>query len=494
MYEFKLPDLGEGIHEAEILKWHLAQGEPIAEDAPLVDLETDKAAVTIPSPVGGTVVRLAGEVGETLVVGQVVAVIDDGAGTQSQSATPSRTTSAQRPAGAAAAEEEGAANVSAAAQRPVGAAAAGEVSAVAASATAQRAAGAAAAEEEGLGDSALPGDESIQERRRGPVPAAPATRRLARELGVTLGSIRGSGPGGRVTKGDVESAAAGQAVQANEEASEGPASRGEPRDLEPDAASTESQVRSGIPFLVVEPLPDFSALGPVEKEPLRSIRRKVARKMTQANLLVAQVSHTDEADITELDALRRRERERRQGQAGERLTLMPFVIKALVAGLKEYRMFNASLDPVREELVFKRYYNIGVAVDSPKGLLVPVIHRADGMSVLELAGALWDLAVRAREDRLEPQDYRGGTFTVSNIGNLGGFSPNPMVNYPEVALLGMGRAEPKPVVEGGDIVVRTRMPLALSFDHRIADGGEAARFMNDLKRRLSDPTALLLET
>lgn len=249
----------------------------------------------------------------------------------------------------------------------------------------------------------------------------------------------------------------------------------------------------GIPLLDIEPLPDFSQFGPVEIEPLRSIRRKVARKMTQASLLIAQVSHTDEMDVTELDALRRRERDKRRGQPGGSLTLMAFVMKAVVAGLKQWRMFNASLDPFQEQLVFKGYYNLGVAVDSPKGLVVPVLKDADRKSVLEIAAAVEDLARRARENELTADDFRGGTFTVSNIGGIGGFSPNPIVNYPEVALLGMGRAEPKPVVVDGEIAIRTRMPMVLSFDHRIADGGEAARFLSDLKRRLSDPVALLVE-
>jgi len=172
---------------------------------------------------------------------------------------------------------------------------------------------------------------------------------------------------------------------------------------------------------------------------------------------------------------------------------MAFVVKAVVAGLRSWRMFNASLDALRGEIVYKRYYNIGIAVDSPKGLLVPVIRDADRLSVLSISEAISDLAHRARSEQLGPEDFRGGTFTVSNIGNLGGFSPNPIVNYPEVALLGMGRAEPEPVVRDGDIVVRTRMPVALSFDHRIADGGEAARFVGEIKRRLEDPTALLIE-
>lgn len=474
MYEFKLPDLGEGIHEAEILKWHVSPGDAIGKDAPLVDVETDKAAVTLPCPVAGKIVSLAGGVGEVLHVGQVVAVIDDGAGA-SEVAPASGTPGPQVGPPTRAAALTPAAGVA-----PTPAAAVAPAPATAAPSG-------------------------------GPVAAAPATRRLARELGVDLRGVEATGPGGRVTSEDVQRASAGALAGSAEAPSapvrrEGSAVAGSgpaPSSAAETSATSPGTTGSsrpagglvaGIPLLEVEPLPDFSAFGPVDKEPLRSIRRKVARKMTQASLLVAQVSHTDEADVTELDALRRRERERRAGQPGSRLTLMAFVMKAVVAGLKQYRMFNASLDALGEEIVYKRYYNLGVAVDSPKGLVVPVIHEADRRSVLDLALALEDLATRAREDRLDAADFRGGTFTLSNIGNLGGFSPNPIVNYPEVALLGLGRAEPKPVVEGGEIVIQTRLPLVLSFDHRIADGGEAARFMNDLRRRLGDPAALLVET
>jgi pyruvate dehydrogenase E2 component (dihydrolipoamide acetyltransferase) len=249
----------------------------------------------------------------------------------------------------------------------------------------------------------------------------------------------------------------------------------------------------GIPLLDLAPLPDFSLHGPVEVEPLRSIRRKTARRMATASLLVAQVSHTDEANVTELDALRRRLVDSRAGQPGAKLTLLAFLVKAVVRGLKEWRMFNASLDPQKEQIIYKRYYHIGVAVDSGRGLIVPVIRDADRLSVVEIASEIDRLASAAREDRLVVAELRGASFTVSNIGNLGGFSPNPIVNYPEVALLGLGRARERPVVEAGQVVVRRVLPLALSFDHRVADGGEAARFMNALVRRLEDPLALLVE-
>jgi pyruvate dehydrogenase E2 component (dihydrolipoamide acetyltransferase) len=471
VYEFKLPDLGEGIHEAEILRWHISPGQEIERDAPLVDVETDKAAVTLPCPVAGTVVRLAGAVGEVIRVGEVVAVIEEG-GIEGKSA----------PKGSPQESLHAPPIVSPHAAPQASPPAAPEADSPARSGTGPVA--------------AAPEADSPAKSVTGPVAAAPATRRLARELGVDLGRVRATGPGGRVTPDDVRRASSRTPPEPASPAPIEEVSGKLPLDVPAKGASsgTGRGPGSGIPLLEVEPLEDFSLFGPVDKEPLRSIRRKVARRMTQSSLLLAQVSHLDEADVTELDALRRRERERRTGGQAPKLTLMAFVMKAVVAGLKQYRMFNASLDGVREELIYKRYYNLGVAVDSPKGLVVPVVHGADRLSVLGLAAALEELATRAREDRLEAADFQGGTFTLSNIGNLGGFSPNPLVNYPEVAILGLGRAAPKPVVRGGEIQIRTMLPLVLAFDHRIADGGESARFMNDLRRRLEDPMALLMES
>lgn len=415
MFEFRLPDLGEGIHEGEILKWHVAAGETVAEDAPLVDLETDKAAVTIPSPRGGRVVSVAGKPGDVLRVGDVLAVIDDGSG--------------------------------------------GEASAEG---------GRRASEAAGTSDG-------------GPVPAAPATRKLARELGVAIDSVPGTGPGGRVTPEDVRRAAA-------------KADAGTPAPEGPRLATLDSRLAapgsSPIPFLDLEPLPDFEAQGPVERLPLRSIRRKTARAMVTSMILIPHVAHLDEADVTELDDLRRR----RKAARGGALTLLPFVVKAVAATLRGHPAFNASLDPFREELVCKRFYNVGFATDTPRGLIVPVLRDADRTSVADLNDAIRALAERARDGTIEAGDLRDGTFTITNVGGLGGTGLIPAIFYPQSAILGMGRAGERPVVRDGQVVVRTILPLTLSFDHRIADGADAARFMGDLVRRLSDPETLLMET
>lgn len=438
MYEFVLPDLGEGIHEGEVLKWYVQPGETIVEDAPLVDVETDKAAVTIPSPRGGKVLSTNGKVGDTINVGDVVAVIDDGtgeaveAGPREVVATPPK----KKEALPTPVEAE-----------PVTAAA-------------------------------------------GPVPAAPATRRLAREMSVDIRLVPPSGPAGRVTIDDVKDFAAGKPV-APPEAER--AVTPEKCDLRAEAEFA-AHAASAIPLLDIEPLPDFVEFGPVEKEALRSIRRKVARKMVTSMVLIPHVAHMDEADVTLLEDFRKKEKQRREGQPGAHLTLLAFVVKAVTAGLRAAPRFNASLDPFKEEIIYKKYYNIGIAVDSGHGLVVPVIKETDRKSIIEIADDINDLAQRGREGKLEVSDMRGGTFTITNIGVLGGTGMMPTINYPEDAILGMGGVQEKPVVRDGQIVIRKMLPLTLAFDHRIADGADAARFVSEMVRQLSDPNLLLLET
>jgi pyruvate dehydrogenase E2 component (dihydrolipoamide acetyltransferase) len=445
VFEFILPDLGEGIAEGEILKWYVEEGGPIKEDEPLVDVETDKAAVTIPSPRGGTIHSLRGKVGDIVNVGDVVVVIDDGS------------------ADAAAAEDQAAEKVFAQPDAP-------EPEAV----------------PETVAPAAMPGV-------RRPVPAAPATRRLARQLKVDINLVAATGPGGRVTPEDVHRFAehGPAAAAAARPAEHIPAKR-----VADDTAFAEfaAHASATIPFLELEPLPDFSHEGPVEVEPLRSIRRKVARKMVTSMALVPHVAHMDEADVTDLDAFRVRERQRRGDGAGGRLTLLAFVMKAVTAGLREAPAFNASLDPFKEEIIYKKYYNIGFAADTGRGLVVPVINETDRKSIVQLADEIYRKATDAREGNLPAENMRGGTFTITNIGPLGGTALMPTINYPEVAILAMGKVQEKPVVRDGEIVIRKMLPLTLAFDHRIADGADAARFVAELVRQLSDPNLLLLET
>lgn len=446
MFEFILPDLGEGIAEGEILKWYVEEGGQIIEDEPLLDVETDKAAVTIPSPAGGKVVALKGKVGDIINVGDVVIVIDDGSGD------------------AAVVEEKAADSTFAEAARV-------ETAPV----------------PETHAPAAMPGV-------RRPVPAAPATRRLARKLKVDINLVTPSGPGGRVTPDDVHRFAdhgMTAPAAATEHTEHVPANQ-----VKDDTAFAEfaAHASATIPFLELEPLPDFSSDGPVEVEQLRSIRRKVARKMVTSMTLIPHVAHMDEADVTDLEAFRVKERERRTGGSGGRLTLMAFVIKAVTAGLRAAPAFNASLDPFKEEIIYKKFYNIGFAADTGRGLVVPVVKGTERKSIVQISDDVFEKATLAREGKLPPDDMRGGTFTITNVGPLGGTAMLPTINYPEVAILGMGRVQEKPVVRNGEIVIRKILPLTLAFDHRIADGADAARFVGELVRQLSDPNLLLLET
>ena len=504
MYEFKLPDLGEGIHEGEILKWYVAEGEPIGEDAPLVEVETDKAAVTIPSPKGGILARAGGKVGDIVEVGRVIAVI------------------------AAEGEEIGAATGGEALREGAAAAETGAAASAPPAPDTLRAPAMPAVPAEAAAPHATPLPASVsppmipaQGVATGrPVPAAPATRRLARELGVDLKQVTATGPGGRVMPEDVHRfAAAGEAATGGAPAETAPertatapgtGPQAAPGHGEAEAAGATAQgdasaseplaeaeyaahAASAIPFLDLEPLPDFSQYGPVEIEPLRSIRRKVAHKMVTSMILVPHVAHMDEADVTELEEFRKREKERRAGEPGGKLTLLPFIVKAVTAGLKEAKAFNASLDPFREQIVYKRHYHIGVAVDTGRGLVVPVVRDTDRKSIVKISAEIEDLAGRARTGDLEVSEMRGGTFTITNVGPLGGTALIPTINYPEVAILGMGRVQEKPVVRNGEIVIRKVLPLTLAFDHRIADGADAARFVTEMIRQLSDPNLLLLE-
>jgi len=416
--DFRLPDLGEGISEGEILKVLVAEGDLVAEDQPLFEIETDKAAIEVPSPCTGRVAHIHVHEGDTVAVGAVLVTIAEGESTPAQ-AIEERAT---QPIASVAPESEAAA----------------------------------------------------------PVPATPATRRRARELGVDLHAIRGSGPDGRVTDADIEAFAHRAAAQPNaaaESKPERPSKR--PLAVAPGAAP-------------LPPLPDFTQWGAVERTPLRSVRRRIAEHMTLAHLLIPHVSHFDRADITALEAFRQKHHaEGREHDA--QLTLTTFVLKAAVAALKHHPRFNASVDHESGELVLKHYYHLGVAVDTERGLIVPVLRDVDRKSVWELATELGQVAERTRAGKVEREELRGGTFTITNIGSLGGTGMVPIINYPEVAILGLARARQEPVVVGGTIVPRLILPLSLTFDHRIADGADAARFITDLVRDLEDPDRLLLD-
>jgi pyruvate dehydrogenase E2 component (dihydrolipoamide acetyltransferase) len=415
---FVLPDLGEGLTEAEIIRVFVREGEVIREDAPLLEVETDKAQVEIPSPMGGRVEKIHVVPGQTVKVGQPLVTFADGGG----------------------------------APAPVPS---------------------AVVERKPIPEAPSPAPAT---RPAGPVPATPSTRRLARELGVDLRAVRATGPGGRVTEEDVRSAAAGPAPAPAIAPPERPAVA---RPLTPVG-------------LEPPPLPKFEQWGPVERAPLSHLRRTIAERMALSATLIPHVTHFDRADITELDGLIRRHLEPARAQ-GITLTLTSFLLKAAARALRGHPQFNASLDPAAGEMIVKRYYHLGVAVATERGLIVPVIRDVDRKPLLEVARELVVVAQRMRDGKATLDDLRGGTFTITNVGALGGTGAIPIINYPEVAILGVARAREEAVVRDGQITARLMLPLSLTFDHRIADGADGARFAADIVRRLEDPDQLLLD-
>lgn len=443
-YEFRLPDLGEGLTEAEIVRVLVAAGDEVKEDQPILLVETEKAQVELPSPFGGRVATIHVRPGERVKVGSVLVSFEGPGGRVTPaSGAPAGAKAAPRPAPAPAA--------------PAPAPAATGV----------------------------------------PPAATPATRRLARELGVELAAVRGSGPGGRITDEDVRAAAGrppGMARIAEGERG-APAGARAAAPARDGAPGVEEPVEPARPLArqgELPPLPRFEQWGPVEREPLRGVRRRSAEHLALAWAVIPHVTQHDEADITALEGLRRRHQARIREGGGE-LTLTACLVKASALTLKAHPRFNASLDAETGELVKKGYYHIGVAVDTERGLIVPVLRDVDRKRLVEIARELPALAARARDGKASLEELRGGTFTVTNTGGLGGTGATPIINYPEVAILGVGRAREMPVVRDGQVVVRLILPLSLAFDHRVIDGMEAARFVADLVHLLEDPERLLLE-
>jgi pyruvate dehydrogenase E2 component (dihydrolipoamide acetyltransferase) len=439
---FSLPDLGEGLTEAEIVAVLVREGEVIKEDAPLLEVETDKAQVEIPSPMGGRVEKVHVAPGQTVKVGAPLVTFGDApVGGEARVAAEAPPGAAPPPArsGRAAAARPGAASA-----RPAAPA-------------------------------APPAPTT------GPVPATPATRRLARELRVDLAAVRGSGPGGRVMDEDVRAVAAGGSRPAASAAAvERPAApRGPAKPL------------AGV-GLEPPALPRFEQWGEVAREPLSHLRRTIAERMTLSATLIPHVTHFDRADITDLDAVITRNLEPARAR-GVTLTLTSFLLKAAAIALTRHPTFNASLDPAAGELIVKRYYHLGVAVATERGLIVPVLRDLDRKPVLEIARELAALAQRVRDGKAAVEDLRGGTFTITNIGALGGTAAIPIINYPEVAILGVSRARLEPVVRRDQIVPRLMLPLTLTFDHRVADGADGARFATEIVTLLEAPERLVWE-
>ncbi|HEV8584222.1 MAG TPA: dihydrolipoamide acetyltransferase family protein [Methylomirabilota bacterium] len=455
---FTLPDLGEGLTEAEIVKVLVREGDVIAEDTPLLEVETDKATVEIPSPMSGRVEKIHVEPNQTVKVGQVLVTFAD-AGATTAKPTGKQAADTMDPTRKLAPEPR--TTVQDGRARQSGATAP---------------AGADRAEARALPNVDAP-------VRTGPVPATPATRRLARELGVDLHTVRATGPGGRVTDEDVRAAAAGGGAPATTTAPAQPA-RAEP-------AAAPAPAKPLATHVTEPPLPNFEQWGAVERQPLSHLRRTIAERMTLSATVIPHVTHFDRADITDLDAVITRNLEAAKAR-GVTLTLTSFILKAAALALAEHPTFNASLDPSAGQLVVKRYVNLGVAVATERGLIVPVLRDVDRKPVLDVARELGALAQRVREGKATLDDLRGGTFTVTNIGALGGTGAIPIINYPEVAILGVARGRQEAVVRDGAVVPRLLLPLSLTFDHRVADGADGARFASAIVRRLERPDELLL--
>ncbi len=425
--EFKLPDLGEGIHEGEVLTVRVKVGQPVKEGDIILEVETDKAAVEIPSPYTGTVAEIRVKPGDTIQVGQVLMTFE---------------TAGQAPAAAPPAP-------------PAGKKAAPDVPPAAAAPT---------------------------PRGKGPVPASPATRRLARELGVDLAEVTGSGAAGLVTAADVRGFAEGR-----------------PGAVAPPPApptSVPAPAPTGpAPATVSADVPDFARWGPVERVPFRSIRRATARQMSASWAQVPHVNSQDLVDVTRLDAFRQKHKAEIAALGG-RLTFTVFALKAVTTALKAHPRVNSSLDPVAGEIVLKKYIHVGVAVNTEEGLLVPVVRDVDAKSIKELAVELHQIVQKANARKIALEDLQGGSFTISNAGALGGWFFAPIINHPQVAILGLGQARLQPAVvpgkNGPAIAPRLLMPVVLCIDHRVLDGADAVHFLTLFKQVMEDPDELLM--
>ena len=467
--EVTVPDLGD-FADIPVIEVHVAPGDTVAAEDPLITLESDKATMDIPAPTGGTVRELRVAVGDRVNVGQPILLMDggDGAGPAPGAETSG---SAQAASGAAAPDavpEQDKPQAAAAAtigQTEPETELAPDPSAAAA-APAQRSA-------EAHTPASAPGGAPVTATAAPTdfegVHAGPSVRRLARELDVDLAWITGTGPKGRITKDDLL------------------ASLRSPAGAPPPAAAAAPQ-GAGIPGI---PAQDFSKFGPVEVQPLSRIQKLSGPFLHRSWLNVPHVTHNDEADITDIDAYRR-ELDTAAKAEGFRVTLLAFLLKACVPALREFPRFNSSLTPEKDALVYKKYFHIGVAVDTPEGLVVPVIRDVDRKGVRELSRELGEVSARARDGKLSPTDMSGACFTISSLGGIGGTSFTPIVNAPEVAILGVVRSKTAPVWDGTAFVPRLVLPLSLSYDHRVIDGALAARFTRHLCTLLEDVRRLVL--
>jgi len=429
-YQFILPDIGEGVVEAEVLKWLVQPGQDVAEDQPLAEVMTDKATVTLRSPRRGKVLRLYWQEGDLAKVNQPMLEL--------QLTCVAGTAMGKSKVGTTDALLPTRSQLSPTDRSPV---------------------------EDGEPAAAQSSGQSSK-----PL-AAPAVRALARQRGIDLARVQGSGPGGRVTKADL-----------------GPVERagGPARALE------SGVVQAPLPEPAEHPEPAVGHEGPVEVIPLRGLRRTIAEKMAASTRTAAHFTFVEQADATELVRLKERMAEVAKKQ-GVRLTYLPFIVKAAVAALKQHPMLNATLDEERAEIQVRRWYNIGIASKTPGGLMVPVVRNADQRSLIEVAREIERLSEATKTGKARPDELQGSTFTITSLGAAGGLFATPIINHPEVAILGIHRIRPTPVVRDGQVVARDVMHVSISFDHRVVDGDVAAAFAYTLVAYIEDPTLLFME-
>jgi pyruvate dehydrogenase E2 component (dihydrolipoamide acetyltransferase) len=448
--EFKLPELGENISQGDLVRLMVAPGTKVSEGQPVMELETDKAVVEVPSSVSGVVKEVKVKEGEKVKVGQVIFTLEGGA----PAAQPARPRSAP-------------------------------VEHVSGQHGARLAFQAAIRAEGKTEEQALPPDQPHQTvpsfsmpaqlgkvagtEQRQPVPAAPHVRRLAREVGVDIYEVKGTGPGGRISEDDVKAYA---------------------KALLSAAATAAATPRAG--HFAQPHLPDFAKWGKIERVSMRGVRRKTAEHLAEAWNTIPHVTQHDRADITELEQLRARFAPKAE-EAGGKMTVTAIALKVCAAALKVFPQFNASIDIEKEEIVYKQYINIGVAADTDRGLLVPVIRDVEKKNIVELAVELSQLSKKAREKKLTPADMEGGTFTITNLGGIGGVGFTPIVNFPEVAILGLSRSRIEPEWINGKFEPRLILPLSLSYDHRLIDGADAARFLRWISEAFEQPFLLSVQ-
>jgi pyruvate dehydrogenase E2 component (dihydrolipoamide acetyltransferase) len=454
--EFRLPELGENISQGDLVRLMIAPGATVSEGQPVMELETDKAVVEVPSSVSGVVKEVKVKEGEKIKVGQVIFTLEGGAPAQAES-TRVRNAPVEHVSG-----QHGA-----------------------------RLAFQAAIRAEGkTEEQALPPDQPqvaapvfsmptqlgkvAGTEHRQPIPAAPHVRRFAREVGIDIYEVKGTGPGGRISEDDIKAYAKALLSSA--------------------ATAAQAPPRAG--HFVPPQLPDFAKWGKVERVSMRGVRRKTAEHLAESWNTIPHVTQHDRADITELEQLRARFAPKAE-EAGGKMTVTAIALKVCAAALKVFPQFNASIDIEKEEIVYKQYINIGVAADTDRGLLVPVIRDVDKKNIVELAVELSQLSKKARDKKITPEEMQGGTFTITNLGGIGGVGFTPIVNHPEVAILGLSRSRMEPEwiegKEGGKFEPRLILPLSLSYDHRLIDGADAARFLRWIAEAFEQPFLLSVQ-